>query len=58
MDRDNIAVADAFDMTDCVIVFLSGADDTYKTIGIATQSEGGTTSIVARQYGRKGKSQD
>ncbi|KAK9118913.1 hypothetical protein Scep_017006 [Stephania cephalantha] len=49
-------VVDAFDMADRVIAFLSGAEDTYESTETATQSEGGTTStMAARQYGRKGK---
>ncbi|KAK9083512.1 hypothetical protein Scep_029983 [Stephania cephalantha] len=56
MDRDNITVADAFDMVVRVIAFVSGADDTYKTTGTATQSKGGTRSTgAACQYGQKGK---
>ncbi|KAK9148740.1 hypothetical protein Scep_007497 [Stephania cephalantha] len=56
MDRDSVTVADAFDMVDRVIAFLSGAEDTYESTRTATQSEGGTTSTVAtRQYGKKGK---
>ncbi|KAK9140324.1 hypothetical protein Scep_010005 [Stephania cephalantha] len=56
MARDNVTVADAFDMADRVIAFLLGADDTYETIGTTTQSEGGIISTgVAHQYGQKGK---
>ncbi|KAK9128686.1 hypothetical protein Syun_017483 [Stephania yunnanensis] len=55
-DRDGVTVANAFDMADRVIVFLSAADDTYETTRIATQSEKGTTSTeAAHQYSRKGK---
>ncbi|KAK9114314.1 hypothetical protein Syun_021111 [Stephania yunnanensis] len=55
-DRDSVTVVDAFDMVDRVIDFPSGVEDTYESIGTAIQSEGGTTStVVARQYGRKGK---
>ncbi|KAK9132749.1 hypothetical protein Scep_012277 [Stephania cephalantha] len=44
MARDIVTVVDAFDMADRVITFFSRADNTYETIGTATQSEGGTTS--------------